>query len=91
MESLEAALKGVHDEQPDYDEEDVVDCTLPAKENLIHLKQGLDINKLLNEEGVDLIPEIDEGLTEAEVFEQNNNDFFKVLTVLHTGYFTTIL
>lgn len=77
METLEAAVKTAQDE-PDFDEDNVLDCTLPAKENMIHLKNALDINKLLNEEGVDLIPEIDEGLTD-DVTGQNNQDFFQRL------------
>ena len=76
METLEAAVKTAQDE-PDFDEDNVLDCTLPAKENMIHLRNALDINKLLNEEGVDLIPEIDEGLTDDGI-GQNNQDFFQV-------------
>ena len=80
MDSIERVEKeggGAGEEaEPDFDEEDVLDCTYRDQDQKIRLQNGVDIDRLMNGEGVDLIPEIDDEL--ANGGENENQDFFKV-------------
>merc|ERR1712029_753872 len=83
MDTIERVERGPGEEEPGFDEINALDCTRrgdSSQAKPIRLQNGVELNRLLNGDGVDLIPEIDDDLAnQIDGAVADTPDFFKNL------------